>query len=84
MFRKGRNRRFAQDPPVSNRSSCPAGSTLFHPAYRYALSELQKDIESELLLLPESERDSKRTQFGIFVVHNKLKPKLWELPPNIP
>ncbi|KAJ8594678.1 PRTase-like protein [Rhizopogon salebrosus TDB-379] len=51
---------------------------------QYALSELQKDVESELQLLPESERDSKRTQFAIFVVHTKLKPKLWELPPNIP
>ncbi|KAJ8597217.1 PRTase-like protein [Rhizopogon salebrosus TDB-379] len=50
----------------------------------YALSELQKDIESELQLLPESERDLKRTQFALFVVHNKLIPKLWELPQNIP
>ncbi|OJA14640.1 hypothetical protein AZE42_02675 [Rhizopogon vesiculosus] len=34
---------------------------------QYALSELQKDVESELQSLPESERDSKRTQFAIFV-----------------
>ncbi|KAG1788191.1 uncharacterized protein HD556DRAFT_1499285 [Suillus plorans] len=51
---------------------------------QYALSELQKDVEAELQLLPESERDSKRTKFAVFVVHNKLKPKLGKLPPNIP
>ncbi|KAG2042511.1 hypothetical protein BDR03DRAFT_990244 [Suillus americanus] len=51
---------------------------------QYALNELQKDVETELQLLPESERDSKRTKFGVFVVHNKLKPKLGKLPPNIP
>ncbi|OAX40012.1 PRTase-like protein [Rhizopogon vinicolor AM-OR11-026] len=51
---------------------------------QYALSELQKDVESELQSLPESERDSKRTQFAIFVVHNKLILKLWELPLNVP
>ncbi|KAF9556661.1 PRTase-like protein [Agrocybe pediades] len=48
----------------------------------YALSELQKDVETELLEYPESEREALRakTQFAIFVVHNKLKPKLAELP----
>jgi hypothetical protein len=51
---------------------------------QYALNELQKDVEAELQLLPESERDSKRTEFGIFVVHNKLKLKLGKLPPNTP
>ncbi|OAX43918.1 PRTase-like protein [Rhizopogon vinicolor AM-OR11-026] len=51
---------------------------------QYALSELHKDVESELQLLPESERDSKRTKFAVFVVHNKLKLKLGELPPDTP
>ncbi|KAH7918718.1 PRTase-like protein [Leucogyrophana mollusca] len=51
---------------------------------RYALSELQKDVENELQAVPESERDALRTKFAIFVVHNKLKPKLGELPPDIP
>jgi len=53
---------------------------------RYALSELQKDVEEGLLLYPESERGALRsaTQFGIFVVHNKLKPKLAELPTGTP
>ncbi|KII87206.1 hypothetical protein PLICRDRAFT_42856 [Plicaturopsis crispa FD-325 SS-3] len=51
---------------------------------QYALSELQKDVENELQALPESERDAQRTQFAIFVVHNKLKPKLGSLPPDIP
>lgn len=55
-----------------------------YPLFRYALNELQKDVEAELQLLPESERDSKRTKFAVFVVHNKLKPKLGKLPPNIP
>ncbi|PPQ88713.1 hypothetical protein CVT25_009477 [Psilocybe cyanescens] len=52
----------------------------------YALSELQKDVETELLNYPESEREALRakTQFGIFVVHNKLKPKLAELPSGTP
>jgi len=53
---------------------------------QYALSELQKDVEEELLSYPESERGALRsaTQFGIFVVHNKLKPKLAELPTGTP
>ena len=48
------------------------------------MSELQKDVERELEKLPEAERDAKRTQFAVFVVHNKLKPKLAELPAGIP
>ena len=51
---------------------------------RYAVSELQKDVEKELLLLPEAEREAQRTQFAIFVVHNKLKHKLGTLPPGLP
>lgn len=47
----------------------------------YAVSELRKDIEKELLSFPESDRDRLRaaTKFGIFVVHNKTKTKLAEL-----
>ncbi|RDX54246.1 PRTase-like protein [Lentinus brumalis] len=50
----------------------------------YALTELQKDVERELAKLPESEREAKRTQFAVFVVHNKLKPKLADIPADIP
>ncbi|KAF5383836.1 hypothetical protein D9615_003677 [Tricholomella constricta] len=52
----------------------------------YALSELQKDVEAELLSSPELERDVLRaaTKFAIFVVHNKNKPKLAELPSGTP
>ena len=50
----------------------------------YAVSELQRDVERELLALPEAEREAKRTHFAIFVVHNKLKPKLGTLPADIP
>ncbi|KAJ7115792.1 phosphoribosyltransferase-like protein [Mycena epipterygia] len=52
----------------------------------YALSELQKDVEEELLSHPESERPALReaTKFGIFVVHNKNKGKLAELPTDTP
>uniref|UniRef100_A0A0W0FZE8 Xanthine phosphoribosyltransferase 1 n=1 Tax=Moniliophthora roreri TaxID=221103 RepID=A0A0W0FZE8_MONRR len=52
----------------------------------YALAELKKDVEEELLNHPEPERNALReaTKFGIFVVHNKLKPKLAELPPGTP
>ena len=51
----------------------------------YALSELQKDVEAELLLHPESERESLRsaTKFAVFVVHNKKKPKLGHLAHDI-
>ncbi|KIK95668.1 hypothetical protein PAXRUDRAFT_826784 [Paxillus rubicundulus Ve08.2h10] len=51
---------------------------------QYALSELEKDVELELQALPESEREANRTEFAIFVVHNKLKPKLGELPLSTP
>ena len=52
--------------------------------YRYAVSELQKDVEKELLKLPESERAAKRTEFAVFVVHNKRKEKLGTLPADLP
>ncbi|KIJ20855.1 hypothetical protein PAXINDRAFT_165692 [Paxillus involutus ATCC 200175] len=51
---------------------------------QYALSELEKDVELELQALPESEREANRTVFAIFVVHNKLKPKLGKLPLSTP
>ncbi|KAI0323827.1 PRTase-like protein [Cubamyces sp. BRFM 1775] len=50
----------------------------------YAVTELKKDVERELAQLPEAEREAKRTQFAVFVVHNKLKPKLAELPADMP
>jgi len=50
----------------------------------YAVTELQKDVETELLKLPEAEREANKTEFAIFVVHNKLKPKAHKLPENIP
>lgn len=55
-------------------------------AISYALSELQKDVEAELLSYPQSEREALRaaTKFAIFVVHNKNKPKLADLPPGMP
>lgn len=52
--------------------------------HSYAITELQKDVEKELLSLPEAEREAQRTKFGVFVVHNKLKRKEKELPPGIP
>lgn len=50
--------------------------------YSYAISELKKDIEAELLSYPDEDRESLRaaTHFAVFVVHNKLKPKLADLP----
>ncbi|KAJ6518622.1 hypothetical protein C8R45DRAFT_948722 [Mycena sanguinolenta] len=52
----------------------------------YALSELQKDVEEELLKHPEPERAALReaTKFGVFVVHNKNKAKLADLPSDLP
>jgi len=48
----------------------------------YAISELKKDVEAELLSYPDEDRESLRaaTHFAVFVVHNKLKPKLADLP----
>ncbi|KAJ3552295.1 hypothetical protein NM688_g4224 [Phlebia brevispora] len=51
---------------------------------QYAVSELQSDVEKELLTLPEGEREAKRTSFAVFVVHNKRKAKLGKLPPELP
>lgn len=47
---------------------------------------MQKDVEKELLNYPESERAALReaTKFGVFVVHNKKKPKLQELDASVP
>jgi len=50
---------------------------------QYAVSELQKDVEKELLQLPESERKAARTEFAIFVVNNKEKEKLGTIPGNV-
>ncbi|KAH9846036.1 PRTase-like protein [Lenzites betulinus] len=50
----------------------------------YAVTELQQDVERELAKLPEAEREAKRTKFAVFVVHNKLKPKLAQIPADIP
>ena len=50
--------------------------------YSYAVSELKKDVERELLSYPQENRESLRaaTQFAVFVVHNKTKAKLADLP----
>lgn len=53
---------------------------------RYALSELQKDVEEEILNHPESEREAlrKATKFAIFVVHNKVtRPKMAGIPASV-
>lgn len=51
----------------------------------YALSELKKDVETELLSYPASERERLRaaTTFAVFVVHNKKKLKLAEIPQDV-
>lgn len=55
-------------------------------SYSYALSELKKDVETELLAYPEPDREQLRaaTRFGVFVVHNKKRDKLASLPPETP
>ena len=50
---------------------------------RYAMDELQKDVDAELQKLPEHEREKNRPEFAIFVVHNKLKKKVGVLPATI-
>jgi hypothetical protein len=63
---------------------CPANSIILISYDSYAISELQKDVERELDSLPNSERDAARTKFAVFVVHNKIKPKVKTLPEDIP
>jgi hypothetical protein len=62
------------------------GVSLFNTPFSYALSELQKDVETELLSYPDSERAALRaaTKFAIFVVHNKSTAKLAELAAGTP
>ncbi|KAG8744192.1 hypoxanthine-guanine phosphoribosyltransferase [Ceratobasidium sp. 414] len=43
-----------------------------------------RDVEKELLALPEAERGAMRPKFAVFVVHNKLKPKNGSLPSDVP
>ncbi|KIY70315.1 PRTase-like protein [Cylindrobasidium torrendii FP15055 ss-10] len=52
----------------------------------YALSELQKDIDAELATRSPEEAAKLRaeTKLSIFVVHNKDKPKLAQLPEGTP
>jgi hypothetical protein len=52
----------------------------------YAVSELWKDVDRELLNHPEGERAALRaaTKFGVFVVHNKKKTKLAEIDASTP
>lgn len=39
-----------------------------HPSWdRYAVSELQRDMDRLIAELPESEREKNKTQFAIFV-----------------
>lgn len=52
--------------------------------HSYAVAELQADVEREIAHLPEAEREAQRTKFAVFVVHNKLKPKLGALPDDVP
>lgn len=75
-----RARRCSEDDLLASMTD----SALISAASSYAVTELQKDVERELALLPESEREAKRTKFAVFVVHNKLKPKLAEIPADIP
>nr|ODN95392.1 transferase [Cryptococcus depauperatus CBS 7855] len=52
----------------------------------YTVRELQSDIEKQLAEVTdeaERERLRKETTLGIFVVHNKLKPKAGELPDHV-
>ncbi|KAG6815797.1 hypothetical protein H0H87_011241 [Tephrocybe sp. NHM501043] len=82
-------------PSIALRSTVPLNHTHHAPqdevddtrkTLGYALSELKKDVAEELLKHPESERAAlaAATQFAIFVVHNKNKPKLAELPEGTP
>ncbi|KAF9359056.1 hypoxanthine-guanine phosphoribosyltransferase [Mortierella sp. NVP85] len=49
----------------------------------YAVNELTKDLKKEELKLKEQGREVPETKIGIFVLHNKLKPKRENLPDEI-
>lgn len=78
----GRGGRLEEDPAVSTVGSPPILGLLI--GLRYAVSELQKDADKAVQLLPHHEREGAKTKFAVFVVHNKLKPKLGSLPNDIP
>jgi hypoxanthine phosphoribosyltransferase len=48
----------------------------------YAIAELQKDVEAEEIRRGMKPGES-NTRFGVFVLHNKTKPKKHELDPEI-
>lgn len=48
----------------------------------YAVTELQKDLEKQCKEKGITVEES-GTEFGVFVLHNKLKPKRAELPANV-
>ncbi|CAM9011289.1 unnamed protein product [Wickerhamomyces anomalus] len=48
----------------------------------YAVTELKKDVEEQSKAKGIDAKDS-GTNFGIFVLHNKLKPKKADLPPEV-
>ena len=77
----GRGRRFEDNPAV--RTAFDTHVPYSRILVRYALSELQKDVEEARQLLPEDKREGSKTQFAIFVVHNKLKPKVGSLPEDV-
>ncbi|KAA1102063.1 hypoxanthine-guanine phosphoribosyltransferase [Puccinia graminis f. sp. tritici] len=50
----------------------------------YAIHELEKDVQSQLSKLsPDEQAKFPATQFAIFVVHNKDKPKAGSIPEHI-
>jgi hypoxanthine phosphoribosyltransferase len=52
----------------------------------YAVRELMRDVNEQLDSLPsnvDKEKLRKDTVFGVFVVHNKLKPKAAEIPAEV-
>ena len=46
----------------------------------YAVRELEKDVQEQV---KKSGRTNEKTQFGIFVLHNKQKTKKGELPEDL-
>lgn len=51
----------------------------------YAVTELQRDIDAQYALLSEEEKTrTPPTQLAVFVVNNKLRPKLASLPASVP
>lgn len=88
------HRRTSRDPCISVTLRSPCSHYLFvysqdevddsRTTLGYAVAELKKDIAQQYeRLTPEQKTHFPKTELAIFVVHNKLKEKLADLPDDV-